>query len=336
MLDLRKEVEALALPGGRMVGTAGHERARRNLDARLRALAFSPYRGETFALPYRAAAQDFCNLIAVAPGRDRSLAPLLIGAHYDSAIAAPCADDNAAAVAIALACGEQLLYLPLDRDVVLAFFDAEEPGWFRTAAMGSIRFYEDQRREDGFHAAVVMDLVGHDVPVAGPELAEAVPDFSQLLFVMGAESHPELPPLVRAYRQPGLPVLATLNRRVGDLSDHGIFRVHGVPYLFLSCGRWEHYHQPSDTPDRLNYAKMALIRDYVLALLAALDGKPLGLPGGRPVPEHDTTEFEVELIRSVLGEKGLPVLMRMLGIARLETSADLDVLASRLQGYFSW
>jgi len=36
-------------------------------------------------------------------GGDPDLAPLLVGAHFDSAIAAPCSDDNAAAVAIALA-----------------------------------------------------------------------------------------------------------------------------------------------------------------------------------------------------------------------------------------
>ena len=48
-------------------------------------------------------------------------------------------------------------------------------------------------------------------------------------------------------------LIATLNEYVGDVSDHGIFRRNGVPYLFLSCGHWEHYHQPTDTPDRLNY-----------------------------------------------------------------------------------
>ena len=35
----------------------------------------------------------------------------------------------------------------------------------------------------------------------------------------------------------GLKLVPTLNRYVGDMSDHGIFRQHGVPYFFLSCGR---------------------------------------------------------------------------------------------------
>jgi hypothetical protein len=54
MTTLREEVEALALPAGRVVGTAGHERARRHLEERLRSLDLAPYRGHTIALPYRA------------------------------------------------------------------------------------------------------------------------------------------------------------------------------------------------------------------------------------------------------------------------------------------
>src|SRR5262245_19231460 len=101
-MTLNEEVERLAFAAGRVVGSSGHERARRHLEERLQTLGLQPYRGHTFSLPYRAVDQDFCNLIAVVPGDNRDLPPLLVGAHYDSAIPAPSADDNAAAVAIAL------------------------------------------------------------------------------------------------------------------------------------------------------------------------------------------------------------------------------------------
>jgi Zn-dependent M28 family amino/carboxypeptidase len=52
---------------------------------------------------------SFCNLAGVIPGSNPHLAPLLVGAHYDSVIAAPCADDNAAAVAIAFSAAESEL-----------------------------------------------------------------------------------------------------------------------------------------------------------------------------------------------------------------------------------
>ncbi|MBI1918238.1 MAG: M28 family peptidase [Planctomycetes bacterium] len=332
-MTLQEEVEALAQPEGRVVGTLGHEQARRHLVERLRAIGLSPYRGHTFGLPYRAAGRDFCNLIAVAPGRDPALAPVLIGAHYDSVIAAPCADDNAAAVAIALSAGEHFLREPAPCGIVIALFDAEEPGYFQTLAMGSIRFYEDQRLPVGFHAALIMDLVGHAVPQPTPEVGRLVPQFGRLLFITGAESHADLPGVASAARVPGLPVVATLNRRVGDMSDHRIFRLNGVPYLFLTCGRWQHYHQPTDTPDRLDYPKMAQVRDYLVRVAGALARADLPSEGPRP-REHDTTAFELSLLGDALGETGARYLAMAVGLARLETRADLDALAARLQGYF--
>ena len=129
--------------------------------------------------------------------------------------------------------------------------------------MGSNRFYEDQMKPEGVHAALVMDLVGHDVcfpaeyvghvPGIGsmlgkiPGLADKdinVPFLSNLLFMTGTESHQGLIDIVGEQHSPkGLKVLPTLNSYIGDMSDHGVFRENGVPYLFLSCGHWQHYHQ---------------------------------------------------------------------------------------------
>jgi hypothetical protein len=268
--------------------------------------------------------------VASAPGRDPALPPVLIGAHYDSVLAAPCADDNAAAVALALAAGAHFLRQPAERGVVIALFDAEEAPFFHSPAMGSVRFLDDQALPHGFHAALVMDLVGHAVPLPVPELVRLVPHFGQLLFITGAESHAALPGVVRAARVPGLPVAATLNRRVGDMSDHHAFRLAGVPYLFLTCGRWAHYHQPTDTPDRLDYDKMAHILDYLVGVAAG--AARAGLERGRPA--GDTTAFELELLRDALGEAGLLALSVSVGLARLETARDLDALAARLQEYF--
>lgn len=93
--QLRADVEAICFPRGRMVGSPGHRKARKVLCARLDEIGCVPYRGDSFELPYQRKGQSFCNLIGVIPGSNPRLAPLLVGAHYDSAIAAPCADDNA-------------------------------------------------------------------------------------------------------------------------------------------------------------------------------------------------------------------------------------------------
>ena len=103
---LERDVLSIALENGRRVGTKGHAIVEELLVERLEQIGCVPYSGKSFRLPYTQHGIDFTNIVGVVPGKDRSKQPLLIGAHYDSVIDAPCADDNAAAVAIALAVGE--------------------------------------------------------------------------------------------------------------------------------------------------------------------------------------------------------------------------------------
>ena len=79
---------------------------------------------EGFGAAYRHGEQDFCNL----------LAPVLLGAHYDTCDSLPVADDNAVAVAVLLEVAVQIADETLERSVMLAFFDAEEPPHFLSLA----------------------------------------------------------------------------------------------------------------------------------------------------------------------------------------------------------
>jgi hypothetical protein len=163
-----------------------------------------------------------------------------------------------------------------------------------------------------------MDLVGHDFALPLPGLAN-------LLVAVGVESSGALPGLVDACRRPAaLPLVVARNEVVGDMSDHHAFRLRGVPYLFLTCGRWIHYHRESDTPDRLAWGKMGLIRDYLVALAGAMAEADLATP---PV---DTTAMEIRYLETALGPV-LPVVLAQLGINALKTREDLQRLAFGLQ-----
>lgn len=333
---LKEDVYSLCLPEGRMIGTPGHEKAIGYLLQRLEDIGCRPYQDGSFELPYRSEGRSFTNLIGVVPGRDSSVAPLLVGAHYDSVIEAACADDNGAAVAICLAlAGIMQGNASLDRDLIVALFDAEEPPWFQTPSMGSNRFYEDQVDERGIHAAIIFDLVGHDISIpAGwlphigkllnrfPRLADwdlSLPMFKGLVFMTGAESHPDLVQVMEGTKVPrGLKLMAALNDYVGDMSDQGAFRLNGVPYLFFSCGRWAHYHMETDTRERLNYRKMARITQMVARVLRGLDTADLeaGAPG------EDTVEFEAETLRAATGPfYGL--LLRWAGLKEIRTREQI-------------
>lgn len=310
-MTLRDDVERLATSDGRHVGSPGHRRAKEYLEARLRELGLEPY-GEGFALPY-APGEGLSNLIGVAPGSAREAAPVVIGAHHDTVPGTPGADDNAAAVAIALEVGRRLVARPAGRDVLIALFDGEEPPYYLTPLMGSTAFYERQRRSE-IHAALVLDLVGHAVDVPGA---------ADLLAITGKESDPALDGVVSAAaRGSALQVVSVLNRYVGDLSDHHVFRLNEVPYLFLSCGRWAHYHSPTDTPERLDYPKMERVADLTETLVRDL--ARVEFVG--PWEGYDTTPSDLELLRGALG----PVAAQ-LGM-ELDSQADIARFVAALMG----
>ena len=198
--------------------------------------------------------------------------------------------------------------------MILAFFDAEEPPNFLSPSMGSIRFFEDQRIND-IHCAVIMDLVGHDVPVPGLE---------DVLFVTGMETDSVLGEVIQNCKvDETIRVLPTLNRYVGDMSDHHIFRANEVPYLFLSCGMWAHYHQDTDTPERLNYAKTEGVARYLSTLAGTISSKEMA----GEFEGYDTTEIELGYIRELL----LPVAAGMGFTLEVETRTDIDWLVDTMR-----
>jgi len=309
--QLRKDVETLATPGGRMAGTPGHAEARKYIVRRCREEGLEPYHNGSFELPYAEGEIQLTNVIGGLPGTRPELDPLLVAAHYDTCGPFPGADDNAAAIAIALASVDGVRRRTPERTVLFAFFDAEEPPHFLTPMMGSTYFYNHQRRGQ-IHCAIVLDLIGHDVPIPGKE---------DLLFVMGMESDPALEEVVLACEpSSGIRTVATLNRYVGDMSDHHVFRMNQRPYLFLSCGQWEHYHLPTDTPEKLNFPKMAHHAAYLIDLVAAVSSTELA----GPFEGYDTTSTELALMRKHVGD-----LAGQLGVP-LDNRGQLEALVFQL------
>jgi hypothetical protein len=229
---------------------------------------------------------------------------------------APSADDNAAGVAIMLEVAAGLVAEPLERDVIIAAFDAEEPPYFLSQDMGSTRFVADTLAGP-VHLAVILDLVGHAVRIPGFDVD---PD---LMFVTGAESHPALPGILEGL---DLPIAAAARSRVGDFSDYAAFHQTGAPYLFFSCAEWEHYHRASDHPDVLDYPKMARLADDLERVLRRVDSVPTGYHA-----THDATAFEVASLERTIGHATLTAVAQQFGRTDYRTAADLDVIIPGLR-----
>lgn len=249
-------------------GTPGGAAARDFLHDRLEGLGLEPA-GEdeyTQAIPPIGGT----NLLARIPGRSERT--VLLAAHYDACgTHNPGADDNAAAVAVVLTVAEQLSERDLDRTVVIALFDSEEPPYFTTPNMGSQWFVDHPTvRLDGIDTMIALDLVGHSLgPVGLPnEVRDSV-------FVLGAEKSTGTPDLFDALPTiDGIVPRRVDNHIIESMSDYDAFMKAGVPFLFYTAGRSEHYHAPTDTPDRLDYDKMTALATHLTDLVTALADRP--------------------------------------------------------------
>jgi hypothetical protein len=335
--QLTKHTQALALPNGRRVGQPGHDVARDYLIQQMERIGLRPFRGNGFELTYEmphpktGELQKYSNLVGVIPGRDRSLPPILLGAHYDSVIDAPCVDDNATSVAHNIVLAEHYSVHPLERDLIIAIFDAEEPPHFLTPSMGSFRFVEDHCGGMKFAAVIVTDLVGHDATdcdLAIPEpIMKLLPHLKKLVGVMGSESDGTFPAIVEAAANnaDGLRVLTTLSDYVGPVSDHAAFAATGQPFLFLSCGQGVHYHSPEDTLDWINFDKLAHITRFIADIVERIDRTP----GDADHTPTDPFATEARMLRKAVGPLAVTGL-RAFGVKLPESRAELDSLINRL------
>jgi Zn-dependent M28 family amino/carboxypeptidase len=191
------------------------------------------------------------NVIASLPGEtDRWV---LVGAHYDhlgarGRVVFHGADDNAAAVAILVEVARSLARRRArGRGVLLVAFDAEEPPHFQSGTMGSMRFAKEPPAAlDRIDMMVCMDLVGH--AFGGADMPAEVADS---LFALGAERSAGTSNMVDnlARAEDGVIVRRADAEIIPPLSDYWAFWERRRPFLFLTAGRWRHYHAPSDTPE---------------------------------------------------------------------------------------
>src|SRR5262249_30562609 len=93
----------------------------------------------------------------------------------------------------------------------------------------------------------------------------------EYVFALGSETSPELRQLIESHApKDGLKVGRVGTDIIGTRSDYGPFRDRKVPFLFFSTGMHPDYHTPRDTPDKLDYAKLVRISNWIHELTSAL------------------------------------------------------------------
>lgn len=210
------------------------------------------------------------NLAVEIPGARPEI--LVIGAHYDSVFGSPGANDNGSGVAALLALARRFAGKQHALTLRFVAFTNEEPFHFQTNKMGSwVYAHRCKERGDRIVGMISLETIGYFSSGPGsqayplPGLGAIYPRTGNFIaFVGNVASRALLRQTLGSFRQHAtLPSEgAALPAAVAGVgwSDHWAFWEHGYPGIMITDTapfRYPHYHQRSDTPDKLDYDSMA-------------------------------------------------------------------------------
>jgi hypothetical protein len=196
---------------------------------------------------------------------------VVVGAHYDTVPGSPGADDNASAVAALIELAGMLASESLPIRFV-AFVNEEEPH-FMGPDMGSwVSARRSHERGERLHAMLSLEMLGYYSDQPGsqrypPLLGLFYPDRGDYIaFVGDLGARKLVRRTIRSFRKntrfPSEGVAAPAFVPGVTRSDHWSFRDHGFPAIMVTdtaYNRNPHYHRASDTPDKLDYERLARV-----------------------------------------------------------------------------
>jgi Zn-dependent M28 family amino/carboxypeptidase len=266
---LRGHVEQLAGKIGErnLLRPAALEAAARYVEEALAAAGLDP-RTE----PFTVSREPVRNVVATTGGAGTGEI-VVVGAHYDTVPGCPGADDNATGVAALIEIARACAGRTLPRTVRFVGFVNEEPPFFQTAAMGSLRHARAAReRGERIVAMLSLETIGFYADAAGSQeypfpLGAFYPDRGDFLAFVG-----------------NLRSASLVRRAIASFQRHTAFPSEGLAapewlpgvgwsdqWAFWQAGyeaamvtdtapfRYPHYHLASDTPDRIDAERLARV-----------------------------------------------------------------------------
>jgi Iap family predicted aminopeptidase len=209
-----------------------------------------------------------------AESRGSSPQIVVIGAHYDSVFGAPGANDNGSGVAALLGLARRFATRSTSSTLRFVAFVNEEPPYFQTSQMGSFVYASRcKARGDQIAAMISLETIGYfsDAPHSqiypAPGLGMFYPRIGNFIgFVANTHSRALLRRVMSIFRaQRKLPSEgAALPSFIPGVawSDQWSFWQHGYPGIMVTDTapfRYPYYHSATDTPDKLDYDRFALV-----------------------------------------------------------------------------
>jgi hypothetical protein len=226
------------------------------------------------------------NLSAEIPGTGQPDEIVVVGAHYDSVLSCPGANDNGTGAAATLSLAGSLKESRPSRTLRFVFFANEEPPYFQTANMGSLVYAKACRqRGENITAMICLETIGYYSDEKGsqhypPPLGLLYPSTGDFIaFVGNHRSRRLVRQVIESFRRhaefpsegaavpgfvPGI-----------GWSDHWAFWQAGYEGLMVTDTapfRYPHYHRDTDTPDKIDYERMARVVTGMESVVRELAG----------------------------------------------------------------
>jgi hypothetical protein len=218
---------------------------------------------------------------------------VVIGAHYDTVNGSPGANDNGSGVAALVCLSWRFARRPPSthsgaRTLRFVAFVNEEAPYAQTERMGSLVYARRcGQRQEKIVAALSLETIGYYSDAQHsqrypPLISAAYPSTGNFIgFVGNIASRPLVDQVTSCFRRH-----ARFPSEKGAMpeslpgvgwSDHWSFWQEGYPGVMVTDTapyRYPHYHQPSDTPDKLDYDRLARVVDGLVSVVAELaDGE---------------------------------------------------------------
>jgi len=271
--QLTAHLQTLSTPRDPYLASGAHQLAQQYIRTEL-----SQY-GSVTSQSLHARGREYFNWQITLRGKRPELAPILVGAHYDTVPGSPGADDNASGVAVLLLLAQLLTQQSAKRTIHFVAFDLEEYGLVGSTACA--QHYRQQRQP--LYLMLSLEMLGYfddnatqQYPLAA--LSRIYPEKGNFIALIGNEKTLwQMMQLKRQLKQANAPCqwLPVVNKGqqipATRRSDHAPFWDEGYPAVMVTDTanlRNPHYHSASDKIDTLNIAMMANITQGLANYLA--------------------------------------------------------------------
>lgn len=224
------------------------------------------------------------DIVAQVAGGARAEEIVVIGAHYDTVAGTPGANDNGTGVAACLALARSFAKAKPERTLRFVFFANEEPPRFREESMGSLVYARACReKQEKIVAMLSLETMGYysDEPETQRYPAALAPFFPStgdfIAFASDEASVGLLRDVVGSFRRAAAfpsEGLAGPSHAPGiGWSDHWSFWQAGYPGAMVTDTapfRYPWYHAPGDTPEKLDFDRLARVVEGLRAVVRDL------------------------------------------------------------------